>query len=43
MISVEEIEKFSQISDGKYLDAQEMKQISEMYNNNFYVETSATN
>jgi aryl-alcohol dehydrogenase-like predicted oxidoreductase len=43
MISVEEIEKFSQISDGKYLDTQEMKQISEMYNNNFYVETSATN
>jgi aryl-alcohol dehydrogenase-like predicted oxidoreductase len=43
MISVEEIDKFSQISDGKYLDAQEMKQISEMYNNNFYVEMSATN
>jgi hypothetical protein len=43
MISVEEIDKFSQISDGKYLDAQEMKHISEMYNNNFYVETSATN
>jgi aryl-alcohol dehydrogenase-like predicted oxidoreductase len=43
MISVEEIDRFSQISDGKYLDAQEMKHISEMYNNNFYVETSATN
>jgi aryl-alcohol dehydrogenase-like predicted oxidoreductase len=43
MISVEEIDKFSQISDGKYLDYQEMKHISKMYNNNFYVETSATN
>ena len=41
MISIEEIERFSQISDGKYLDPQEMNQISEMYNNNFYVETSA--
>jgi aryl-alcohol dehydrogenase-like predicted oxidoreductase len=42
MISIEEIDRFSQISDGKYLDSQEMKLISEMYNNNFYVETSAT-
>jgi hypothetical protein len=42
MVSVEEIDKFSQISDGKYLDLDEMKQISEMYSNNFYVETSAT-
>ena len=41
MISVEEIEKFSQISDGKYLDVNEMADISEMYNNNFYVQTSA--
>lgn len=41
MISVEEIDRFSQISDGKYLDLKEMKNISEMYNNNFYVETSA--
>jgi aryl-alcohol dehydrogenase-like predicted oxidoreductase len=41
MVSIEEIERFSQISDGKYLDPQEMNQISEMYNNNFYVETSA--
>jgi aryl-alcohol dehydrogenase-like predicted oxidoreductase len=43
MISVEEIDRFSQISDGRYLDLQEMKQISEMYNNNFYVETNASN
>jgi aryl-alcohol dehydrogenase-like predicted oxidoreductase len=42
MISIEEIDRFSQISDGKYLDSQEMKLISEMYNNNFYVKTSAT-
>jgi len=43
MISVEEIDRFSQISDGKYLDFQEMNQISEMYHNNFYVATSVTN
>jgi aryl-alcohol dehydrogenase-like predicted oxidoreductase len=36
-ISLEEIDKFSQISDGKYLDVDEMQQISEMYLNNFYV------
>jgi len=34
---LEEIDKFSQISDGKYLDVDEMQQISEMYLNNFYV------
>lgn len=37
MISLEEIDKFSQISDGKYLDVDEMQQISDMYLNNFYV------
>jgi aryl-alcohol dehydrogenase-like predicted oxidoreductase len=37
MISLEEIDKFSQISDGKYLDVDEMQQISKMYLNNFYV------
>lgn len=37
MISLEEIDKFSQISDGKYLDLDEMQQISKMYLNNFYV------
>ena len=41
MISIEEIDRFSQISDGKYLDLEEMKQISEMYSNNFDVPTSA--
>jgi aryl-alcohol dehydrogenase-like predicted oxidoreductase len=42
MISVEEIDRFSQISDGNYLNLQEMNQISEMYHNNFYVATSET-
>jgi aryl-alcohol dehydrogenase-like predicted oxidoreductase len=40
MISLEEIDKFSQISDGKYLDSDEMQQISDMYLNNFYVTPS---
>jgi len=37
MISIEEIDKFSEISDGKYLEAHELEQVSEMYLNNFYV------
>lgn len=40
MISLEEIDKFSHISDGKYLDLNEMQQISEMYINNFYIAPS---
>jgi aryl-alcohol dehydrogenase-like predicted oxidoreductase len=40
MISLEEIDKFSHISDGKYLDPYEMQQISEMYTNNFYITPS---
>jgi hypothetical protein len=40
MISLEEIDKFSQISDGRYLDQGEMQQISDMYLNNFYVTPS---
>jgi len=43
MISLEEIDKFSLISDGKYLDLYEMQQISEMYFNNFYVTPNTTN
>jgi len=43
MISLEEIDKFSRISDGKYLDLHEMQQISEMYFNNFYVTPKTTN
>jgi len=37
MISIEEIDKFSEISDGKYLEDHELDQVSEMYVNNFYV------
>jgi len=37
MTSVEEIDKFCEISDGRYLDLGEMQQISDMYLNNFYV------
>jgi aryl-alcohol dehydrogenase-like predicted oxidoreductase len=37
MISIEEIDKFSEISDGKYLEGHELEQVSEMYLNNFYV------
>ena len=40
MTSVEEIDKFSEISDGRYLDLAEMQQISDMYLNNFYVTPS---
>jgi aryl-alcohol dehydrogenase-like predicted oxidoreductase len=41
MISIEEIDKFSEISDGKYLDDHELDQVSEMYMNNFYVVPSS--
>jgi aryl-alcohol dehydrogenase-like predicted oxidoreductase len=37
MISIEEIDKFSEISDGKYLEDHELEQVAEMYLNNFYV------
>ena len=36
--SVEELEMFASISDGKYLDEKEYEQVKEMYNNNFYIE-----
>lgn len=35
--SIEELEMFANISDGKYLDENEYAQVKEMYNNNFYV------
>ena len=37
MISIEEIEMFSSLSDGKYLDESESAKLEEMYENNFYV------
>ena len=41
MISVEEIDKFSEISDGKYLEDHELEKITEMYLRNFYVTPTA--
>ncbi len=35
--SIEELEMFANISDGKYLDEKEYEQVKEMYNNNFYI------
>ncbi len=35
--SAEELEMFTNISDGKYLDEKEYEYVKEMYNNNFYV------
>jgi aryl-alcohol dehydrogenase-like predicted oxidoreductase len=42
MISVEEIEVFAAISDGKYLSSSEAKQLEEMYEKNFYVKPLAS-
>jgi len=39
--SIEEIEMFASISDGKYLDEKEYEQVKEMYNNNFYVKVAS--
>jgi aryl-alcohol dehydrogenase-like predicted oxidoreductase len=41
MISVEEIEMFSSLSDGRYLDESESAKLEEMYENNFYVQPVA--
>lgn len=38
--AMEDLEMFANISDGNYLDARERQQITEMYNNNFYVQAS---
>lgn len=40
--SMEELETFANISDGKYLDEKEYEHVKEMYNNNFYVQVSTT-
>ncbi len=37
VIDVEEIEMFAIISDGKYLTGKELSQITELYNNSFFV------
>ena len=41
MISVEEIEMFAAISDGKYLSVSESAQMEQMYEKNFYVQPSS--
>jgi aryl-alcohol dehydrogenase-like predicted oxidoreductase len=40
MVSIEEIEMFAAISDGKYLTSGEAAQLEEMYEKNFYVKPS---
>ena len=37
VIDVEEIESFAEMSDGKYLSENEMAEITDLYNNNFYI------
>ncbi|HEX2014453.1 MAG TPA: aldo/keto reductase, partial [Nitrososphaera sp.] len=41
MISIEEIEMFASISDGKYLSNSEAASVEEMYEKNFYVKPVA--
>lgn len=41
MISVDEIEMFASLSDGKYLEDSESGRLEEMYENNFYVKPVA--
>ncbi|HUG96109.1 MAG TPA: aldo/keto reductase, partial [Nitrososphaera sp.] len=41
MISIEEIEMFASISDGKYLDTSEAAGVEQMYEKNFYVQPVA--
>ena len=36
--SIEELEMFANISDGKYLDEKEYAQVKEIHSRNFYVE-----
>lgn len=42
MVTIEEIEMFAAISDGKYLDRAEAKHVEEMYEKNFFVQPIAT-
>jgi aryl-alcohol dehydrogenase-like predicted oxidoreductase len=37
VVDVEEIEMFSQMSDGKYLTDSELSRIAELYDNSFFV------
>ncbi len=39
--SIEEMEMFANISDGKYLDEREYAQVKEMYGKNFFVEVAS--
>lgn len=41
MISIEEIEMFASISDGRYLDTSEAASVEQMYEKNFYVQPVA--
>ncbi|HKZ62686.1 MAG TPA: aldo/keto reductase, partial [Nitrososphaera sp.] len=41
MISIEEIEMFAALSDGKYLSMLEAASLEEMYEKNFYVQPVA--
>jgi hypothetical protein len=38
MVSIEEIELFTSLSDGRYLNSTEISKMEEMYEKNFYVE-----
>jgi aryl-alcohol dehydrogenase-like predicted oxidoreductase len=40
ILSTEELELFSEMSDGTYLKEKELKQINHLYENNFYVPQS---
>jgi aryl-alcohol dehydrogenase-like predicted oxidoreductase len=42
MISMEEIEMFASISDGKYLNSSEVASVEQMYEKNFYVQPIAS-
>jgi len=35
--SIEEIDMFAQLSDGNYLNTEEIRDIEQMYENNFYL------
>ncbi|MGN6346450.1 MAG: aldo/keto reductase [Candidatus Nitrosocosmicus sp.] len=37
-VSIEEIETFAEMSDGNYLNKNELEQINDLYNNNFYIQ-----
>ena len=41
VINIEEIETFAETSDGNYLNENEIAQITDLYNNNFYVKPVA--